>query len=114
MREPDIKHDIKDYLNFPTKSRFSPEDLLRAAHERIDDLEEELEDMEYPDCTGECDAAQEASDDAAHWEDEAGKLRAELDEAMEILRTIFPSDCFLNASQAIRKRAEDLLARHQS
>lgn len=47
-------------------------------------------------------------------EDEAAKLRAELDEAMEILRTIFPSDCFLNASEAIRKRAEDLLARHQS
>lgn len=40
----DVKHDIKDFLDFPHKSPLTAEDPLRAALDKIDEMAAEISD----------------------------------------------------------------------
>ncbi len=71
----DIKHDIRDYLEFPGKTLVSAEDLLRAAQDKFAELEEEIADSDRSWEVYECAECETLEKENKDLEDEVEKLK---------------------------------------
>lgn len=84
----DLKHDIRDFLEFPGKSLVSAEDLLRAAQDKFDELEAEIADNDRSWEDYECDECGNLEKENRDLDDEVEKLKAKIADLEAKIKTL--------------------------